>query len=201
MPDNKTKQKYNQTFPTWQIAIISDTHDNFATTAKALLWIKRYSIRTLIHCGDLCAPTFLTQFLAKKFSGAIHLVYGNVGDRKSLEDRLASLPNVEYHRDVGKIKIGNKKIAFTHFPAKAKKLAQTGKYDIVFYGHTHRPCEDRIKVKTPFLGLKILKNKQLSTKSVRLVNPGTLAGMFYKATFAVYDTETDKLELKILERL
>ncbi|MCX6740889.1 MAG: metallophosphoesterase family protein [Candidatus Parcubacteria bacterium] len=184
-----------------QIAIISDTHDNFATTEKALLWIKRHSIRTLIHCGDLCAPTFLTQFLAKKFPGAIHLVYGNVGDRKALEERVGSFPNVEYHRDVGKIKIGSKKIAFTHLPAKAKELAQTGKYDIVFYGHTHRPWEDRIKIKDSSLGLKILKNRQPAAKSVRLVNPGTLAGMFYKATFAVYDPTTDKLELKILERL
>jgi uncharacterized protein len=184
-----------------QIAIISDTHDNFATTEKALLWIKRHSIRTLIHCGDLCAPTFLTQFLVKKFSGVIHLVYGNVGDRHALEERVGSFPNVEYHRDVGKIKIGNKKIAFTHLPAKAKELAQTGHYDIVFYGHTHRPWEDRMKIKKPLLKLKILKNKQSAIKSVRLVNPGTLAGMFYKATFAVYDLTTDKLELKILERL
>jgi len=184
-----------------QIAIISDTHDNFATTEKALRWIKRHSIHTLIHCGDLCAPTFLTQFLAKKFSGAIHLVYGNVGDRRLLEERLGSFPNVEYHRDVGKIQIGNKKIAFTHFPAKAKELAQTGRYDVVFYGHTHRPWEDRIKIKDAPSGLKILKNKKRLMRSVRLVNPGTLAGMFYKATFAVYDPTTDKLELKILERL
>jgi len=184
-----------------QIAIISDTHDNFATTEKALVWIKRHSIRTIIHCGDLCAPAFLTQFLAKKFSGTIHLVYGNVGDRKMLEDRLGSFPNVEYHRDIGKLKIGGKKIAFTHFPEKARELAKTGKYDIVFYGHTHKPWEDRIKVKSPSLGLKILPNKKRAIKSVRLVNPGTLAGMFYKATFAVYDPTTDKLELKILERL
>jgi len=34
-----------------------------------------------------------------------------------------------------------------------------------------------------------------------LANPGTLAGMFSKATFAVYDTSTNNLELKILERL
>jgi predicted phosphodiesterase len=34
-----------------------------------------------------------------------------------------------------------------------------------------------------------------------LVNPGNLAGMFYKATFAIYETKTDKLELKILETL
>ena len=34
-----------------------------------------------------------------------------------------------------------------------------------------------------------------------MINPGELAGQFYKPTFAVYDRTTEKLELKILERL
>jgi hypothetical protein len=34
-----------------------------------------------------------------------------------------------------------------------------------------------------------------------LLNPGTLAGMFYKASFAIYDTQTGQAELKILEQL
>ncbi len=72
------------------------------------------------------------------------------------------------------------KIAFCHFPDQAKKLAESGKYDLVFYGHTHKPWEEVIN-------------------GCRVINPGTLAGMFYKATFAVYDTESGKLELKLLE--
>jgi len=35
----------------------------------------------------------------------------------------------------------------------------------------------------------------------RLANPGTLAGMFYQATFAILDAGTKKLELKIVSRL
>jgi hypothetical protein len=34
-----------------------------------------------------------------------------------------------------------------------------------------------------------------------MVNPGELAGQFYKPTFAVYDTDTSLLELKILEKI
>ena len=33
----------------------------------------------------------------------------------------------------------------------------------------------------------------------KLLNPGTVAGMFQKATFAIYDTKTDKAELILLE--
>jgi len=84
--------------------------------------------------------------------------------------------------ETGEVDIDNRKIAFTHFPENAEKLVQTQKYDIVFYGHTHEP------------GLK-------KTGNCRLVNPGELSGQFHKPTFAVYDTDTDNLELKILEKL
>ena len=52
----------------------------------------------------------------------------------------------------------------------------------MFYGHTHKPW---------FVG----KN------DIIIANPGTLGGVFYKASFAVLDTDTGKLELKILENI
>ncbi|MDD5222216.1 MAG: YfcE family phosphodiesterase, partial [Patescibacteria group bacterium] len=181
-----------------KIVIISDTHDNLTNTEKALKWIKKQGINTLIHCGDLCAPTFLTQFLVKKFTGQIHLVYGNVGDKKMLEQRVVNFPSVNYCRESGSIKIDGKKIAFTHRPDKAKEMALTGKYDLVFYGHTHKPWEDKIKIKEKSIS-NVLQSKRKTKKIVRLVNPGTLAGMFYRASFALYDTKADRLELKILD--
>lgn len=77
---------------------------------------------------------------------------------------------------------GARKIAFCHFPEIAKELVRRQKYDIVFYGHTHKPWLKKIG-------------------KTRLVNPGNIAGMFYKSTFATYDTKTDKLELKIIEQI
>ncbi len=165
-----------------KIAIISDSHDNIPNIEKALDWINRENISFIIHCGDLAAPAVLSQVIMPKFSGEFHFVHGNVGDPKLLKEVAKKFKNVKIHGEVGKIELDGKKIAFTHFPEKALKLAKKGDFDLVFYGHTHKPWEE--------------KNGQ-----TRLVNPGTLAGMFYKATFAVYDTETDNLELKILERL
>ncbi|MFH0856920.1 MAG: metallophosphoesterase family protein, partial [bacterium] len=75
-----------------------------------------------------------------------------------------------------------KKIAFCHFPREAKDLAESGKYDFVFYGHTHKPWEEMVG-------------------KCKMLNPGTLAGMFYKATFAVWNVENDRFELKLLELL
>lgn len=176
-----------------KIAIISDSHDNVPNLETFLDWANKNGTELIIHCGDIAAPGTVKQILAPKFSGPIHLVYGNVADREMLPQVCDELPNVTLHGDVGELVIpllpltkgeaGRElKIAFCHFPEQAKELASSGQYDFVFYGHTHKPWEETID-------------------NCRLVNPGTLAGMFYKATFATYDTETNKLELKLLELL
>jgi hypothetical protein len=165
-----------------KVAIISDTHDNIPNAEKALKWMRENKIEQIIHCGDLCAPAFLREVLAANFSGQIHLVFGNVEDRINLPKVAAQLSNVRHYGDLGEFTIDGKRIAVVHYPDKAKQLAQSGKYDFVFYGHNHRPWIETVG-------------------TTQLANPGTLAGMFNKATFAVWDTKTGELELKILERL
>jgi len=178
-----------------KIAIISDSHDNVPNLEKALDYINKEKIGVLIHCGDLAAPSMLAEIIEPKFNppagGEIHMVFGNVGDPDLLIETAKKYKNVKIHGNRGEIDIDEKKIAFCHQPQDAKELAETGVFDLVFYGHTHRPWEDNLRVKTDDGRQKI----------ARLVNPGTLAGLFSKATFAVYDTSDDKLELKILERL
>jgi putative phosphoesterase len=167
-----------------KIAIFSDSHDNVPNTEKALKWINKNKIKLIIHCGDLSAPSMLSKVIAPNFKGEVHFVHGNVGDKELLKEVAKKFKKFKIHGNAGKIIINKKTIGFTHFPWLAEKMAKTGKgkYDLIFFGHTHKPWEYKIG-------------------QCRLVNPGTLAGMFYKATFATYDTETDKLELKILERL
>ncbi|MCD6094739.1 YfcE family phosphodiesterase [bacterium] len=162
-----------------RITIISDTHDNIVNFKKAIGWIKRENIKTIIHCGDISLPGTLKEAL-QDFKGKIHLVFGNMDDKRLFEKE--EIKNAIFYGQVGEIEEDNKKIAFCHFPDKAKELALTGKYDLVFYGHTHKPWEQRIN-------------------HCRLVNPGNLAGILYKATFAVYETQNDILELKILDEI
>ena len=172
-----------------KIAIISDTHDNVPNLEKFLAWAKENKIEQIIHCGDLCAPSILKNILAPEFAGRIHMVYGNVEDRVLVKEVAAHFPQVKHYGDVGKITLDGKHIAFVHYPKEAKELARSGSYDYVFYGHTHKPWEETVS-----LGFKTQAN-------CRVVNPGTLAGLFSKATFAVWDTVSGELELKILERL
>ena len=151
-----------------KIAIISDTHDNLKNLEKALDWIKKQDIKTILHCGDI-ATQDTVDFANKNFDGKIFFVKGNA------DHGLDIPPEIE-------IELGGRKIAFAHFPDKAKQMAQSGNFDIVFYGHTHRPWEEKVG-------------------KCFFVNPGEMAGQFYKPSFAVYDTATEKLELKILEKL
>lgn len=152
-----------------KISIVSDTHDNINNFKKAINWINNENINLILHCGDICNQEIIDEAY-KNFKGEIKFVKGN-GDFG-----LYDIP------ETMEIEIDGKKIFINHYPDVAKKMAESGKYNLVFYGHTHRPWLEEIG-------------------SCKLINPGELAGHRFKPTFAVYDTKTDILELKILEIL
>lgn len=152
-----------------RFAIVSDTHDNVKNFLKAIHWLNAEGIEVMLHCGDICTQDTIDQ-AHSHFKGALHLVRGN-GDY-----------DLHEVADTKEIELGRKRIFFNHYPDTARKMADGDKYDLVFYGHTHRPWEETIG-------------------KCRLVNPGELAGQRYKACFAVYDTESDVLQLKILEQI
>ena len=161
-----------------KIAVVSDTHNNWANFKKAIDWMNNSTageekIQLIVHCGDISSQEVIDN--AKKlFNGEIKFIKGNADFELDLPERL-------------EIELQDKKIFFVHFPSIAKKSAQSGKYDLVFYGHTHRPWDEKVSC--------------LGKGDCHLINPGEIAGQFYKPTFAVYDTKTEKLELKILEKL
>ena len=166
-----------------QIAIISDSHDNLPNIQKAVTYINKLKIPIMIHCGDVCAPIILGEF-GKLFKGKeIHVVKGNVdGDIEGFKDFAKKYPKIKYHGETGKIEIGGLKIVFCHEPFPAKKMAESQRYDFVFHGHTHKPWQEQVGKTT-------------------IINPGTLAGLFNKATFAVFDTKIQKAKLILLEKI
>jgi len=166
-----------------KIAIISDSHDNVPNVEKFLAWATVNNIELIIHCGDVAAPSMISELFVKKFSDPIHLIHGNVSDRDLLEEVCDEYQNITLHGDEGDLEIDGQKIAFCHYPDQAKELAQSGKYNLIFHGHTHKPW------------METLKNGS------QIINPGTLGGLFQKPTFSVYDSQTKNLELKILEDL
>jgi uncharacterized protein len=165
-----------------KIAIFSDTHDNLPNIYQAIDYIKKQGCEALIHCGDVCAPSVMVE-IANKWDGPMHLVYGNVdGDRELMEQKAKDLPNLKIYGEQGEIELGGKKIGWVHYPDVAQEMAESGKYDAVFYGHDHKAWE-----------------KKVGTCTLR--NPGTLAGLFAKPTFAIYDTETNQAQLILIEKI
>ncbi|MFH1325889.1 MAG: metallophosphoesterase [Candidatus Falkowbacteria bacterium] len=162
-----------------KIAIISDTHDNIPNLEKALAWMKQNNIKQLICCGDVCNSETL-KYLAESFKNKIHLVYGNMELYEQNEAK--QYDNINFLGRYGIVSINNKQIGICHEPWFVDKILEQDKYDIIFYGHTHKPWDEMVK-------------------KIRMLNPGTLAGMFYKATFAVWDTENNNFELKVLEEM
>jgi len=174
-----------------KIAIISDVHNNEVNLKKVLDYCVREKIQTIICCGDLASKKTL-DFLNDNFSlqgstlsrskvepwdPVIHYVFGNMDNDhlKNLE-LMGEYKNTIIYQNFGEIEIGGAKIAFVHYPREAKELCKTGKYNFVFYGHTHKPWEEMIG-------------------DCKILNPGNVAGEIYLPTFAVWNTENNKFEL------
>ncbi len=162
-----------------KIAIISDTHDNLENLKKALGKIKKERVNIILHCGDVASKETL-NFLFQNFKGRVYLVLGNMDKDYGLDkENLEGFSQLEFSSDIKEIEIENKKIAFCHRPEIAQNLAKSQKYDYVFYGHTHKPWMENIG-------------------QTKLINPGNVAGLFYRPSFAICDLKTGKIELKIL---
>jgi len=165
-----------------KVAIISDSHDNLPRINQMLEMVKKENINTIIHCGDVCTTNTLDYF-CQNFDGNIYLSMGNVDHDHKINKEIK---NLKIFSKFGDLKINNLNIAFTHYPKKAKELALTEKYNFIFYGHTHQPWEENIN-------------------STKIINPGTLAGIWNRSTFAILDTtlpagrqENKNVELIIL---
>lgn len=161
------------------IAIISDVHDNLPNLKKCLGWCEKNKIAGLICCGDLANIETLS-YLAENFKGQIYLVKGNADSYSEKEAK--NFKNINYFGETGEFKLEGKNIGICHWPNLIDKLLENGNSEIIFYGHTHKPW---------------LEEKD----GIKKINPGEMSGMFSLATFAVWNTENDNLELKVLEKL
>lgn len=160
------------------VAIFSDLHDNIPNLELFLNWINKNQVDSLIFCGDLANAETL-RYLADNFSKKIYLVGGNADSFYTADTK--KFKNIVYGEDKLEFKLDNQKIIIVHKPTDLKKyLSEDNSFNFAFYGHTHKPW---------------IKQED----GVIVANPGTLKESFGKSSFALLDTETGKLELKILE--
>ncbi|MFZ5774766.1 MAG: YfcE family phosphodiesterase [Thermodesulfobacteriota bacterium] len=158
-----------------RIAILSDTHDHIGNLRAAIRYCNAYSVSMLIHCGDLISPFMLDELA--KFSGAVHLIYGNnVGDQHLISQSCGSrYPTITHHGTLGAVEAGGRKFAFTHYPQLARGIACQGMFDVVCCGHNHRYHVEKVG-------------------ECLMVNPGELLGKDSQPGFCILHCDTLEVE-------
>jgi len=160
------------------IAVLSDIHDHLENLEKALAGIQR--AEAVLYCGDYCAP-FTLKMLAEGVKAPVHSVFGNNdGDVYLLLQIAKQVGNVTFHQPVAKLELGGKRIAVAHYPELGEALALSGKFDAVFSGHNH-----------------VAHVRMLGT--TLWGNPGEVMGRFGKASFGLYNTNTNGFEICEIE--
>jgi putative phosphoesterase len=159
-----------------RIGILSDSHDHVGNLRVALGRL-REEADLLIHCGDLCSP-FIVPILAREFPGPVHAVFGNNdADRYRLQLNAAQTDRVRLHGEAFFTELGGMRFAVQHFDNLARPLAESGRYDVVCFGHDHRPAIEQVG-------------------AAWLINPGSILGyqpvgaLDVDPTFVVFDTES-----------
>lgn len=158
-----------------KIGVMSDSHDHIGNLREAIRVMKDQGVEAAIHCGDFCSPFIVAMM--KDLDVPAYGVFGNVdGDKYRMMERKPS--NLTLYGELAELNLGGKRIAIVHYPEFAEALARTGKYDVVFHGHTHVRRVERMG-------------------STLVVNPGELMNLKGRPSFVIYDTETN--EVKVFE--
>ncbi|RME57097.1 MAG: YfcE family phosphodiesterase, partial [Caldilineae bacterium] len=133
----------------------------------------------LLHLGDLVAPFIVAQ-LAEGFPGPIHIIEGNNDGDGRLQQVVASQhPNVILHGPYAELEIGGRRVAMIHYPEPARRIAESGVFDLVCYGHNH-----------------LLSSQEIGASL--LVNPGEIMGRYGAPSWGLYDCEAHTFTLMLI---
>ena len=155
------------------IGIISDTHDDMPAIQSAVNIFAREGVSWVFHAGDFTSPFTFDIFNELKcaFSG----IFGNNdGDRLLLSERSRGNLHSQPHLTT----LHGKRIVVVHEPDLVNALADSGHFDLIVYGHTHRSDIRRMR-------------------DTRIINPGKAAQLHKgESTLALLDLEN--MEAKIV---
>ena len=158
-----------------KIGIIADTHDNLPQIKKAVEIFNQEKVELVLHSGDFVSPFTCLEF--KNLNCPLKGVFGNNdGDKIYLQEKFKGIG--ELFPEPYQTNINHKNIIMLHLEKLIDDLAESQKYEVIIYGHTHRTDLRKI-------------GKTL------IVNPGECGGWLSgKSTIALLDLEN--LEAKII---
>jgi putative phosphoesterase len=163
-----------------KIAILSDIHDNLWTLDVALASLD--DCDEMICCGDLCSP-FVIDELGAGFRRPIHIVFGNNdADLFRITSKLQKYSNIRLYGEFCEATFDGKRFAVNHFDYIARSIVQSGRYDVVCFGHNH-------------------EFEIMCHGSTLALNPGSILGAKFSkgrqdtdSTFLIYDTASGEAQ-------
>lgn len=154
------------------VGLLSDSHDDMGALQRAVDLFNCRAAAAVIHAGDFCSP--FTWEVLGKIEGAFVGIFGNNdGDRLLLRERSGGA----IHRQPWITSLAGRKTVVVHEPVLVDALADSGDFDLVVFGHTHKPSVGE-------------------RGGTLVVNPGKTARLHRgSSTAALLDTETMDVEV------
>lgn len=151
-----------------KVGILSDTHDHRDAAACALLLFRAEGVGMVFHLGDVYSPAVLAGY----DDPAIPL-RGVFGNNDSDRDGLQKATGGAFRQGPRIETVDGRTILLAHsYDQLRGELNGRGRFDLVLFGHTHRPLTMRV-------------GKAL------VVNPGESCGLLRgKNTCAIVDLAT-----------
>jgi len=155
--------------------ILSDSHDQRGFAEDALALFQEEGVGVILHLGDVCRPETIDVY--RECGIPLVGVYGN---NDSDKEGLQAVSGSGFHQGPYMPEIGGRKVLMAHsFDELQEEIGEGGRFDLILFGHTHRPLTMRIG-------------------RALILNPGEACGFVSgKATCALIDL--DKMEASIRE--
>ncbi|RJP20011.1 MAG: metallophosphoesterase, partial [Deltaproteobacteria bacterium] len=155
--------------------ILSDSHDQRAPVDAALALFRAEGVGAVLHLGDVCTPGILSGY--EELGVPLHGVFGNNDHRR---DAFRSESRFDFREGPVILTVSDRKVLMAHsFDELRGELGGSGRFDLVLFGHTHRPMTMRVG-------------------RALVLNPGESCGfMRGKPTCAVVDLAT--MEARIVD--
>ncbi len=157
-----------------KIGIMSDSHDHIENINKSMEIFKNRKVECVLHLGDYVNPNSVRACRGVKVIG----IFGNNdGDKFRLINAFNDVGG-EIKGEFHEFEEDNLKFACYHGTELQLKnaLVESGRYDVVVYGHTHK-CEN-VKI-----------------GDTLVLNPGTTHGFEYGPTIMIFDTRSRQAEI------
>ena len=156
------------------IGLMSDTHNNRPGVRYALDIFDALGIEVILHAGDLISA----QILEELSDFSLFLCFGNGDDPLMIASKAASVSEKVVCDEMLDLSLAGKRIFMIHgdFRTEQEKRTESGQYDYVIHGHTHRYRDERVG-------------------STRVINPGALGGRYIgERSFATLDLVKNELQ-------